>query len=424
MGTIKNKPVRYRMDNSATIYPMVVTKTSQSLFGLGAELSEPIDKNLFLQAINRSFERFPYFKVRIRYGAFRPYFEENDKPYKLLKDRRFILETISFPHNNGYPFGTEIKGNKVYMIFFHALCDANGGMEFLKTAVYTYLLLKNEILPPNGVKTPGEAIDKEEYEDAFERYYEKFPLVSGAKNMAGGYAYGVAGPHLPENRFDENVVSCETVALLKAAREHGCTVTVFLASLLALAVFQSHDAHPRKYNYVFFIPVNYRKFFPSITMRNFTGFARCNIAKETDFTLENLIGIIGEEMKKQLDKTELKRKLSFSSLMSKNLLMRILPYPVKKRISLWGRGLGKMPRQTMILSNIGKVDFPETDYVKRFMFFVNCNARTPENVGVLSYKDETQIAFVRKIVSDKTEKKFAELLSQFVPCTIVHEYNI
>ncbi len=419
---MKKKLARYRMDNSATIYPMVVTKTSQSLFGLAAELSENIDKTLFLAAINLSFERYPFFKVRIRHGFYRPFFEENDKPYILTEKRNFLLEPISFPHNNGYPFITEISGRFVHMIFFHALSDANGAMEFLKTVLHTYLRLTGTDLPEKGVRPFHEQWRVGENEDAFEKYYKKYPLVSGAKNMAGGYAFGPTGEFLPGNKFDCNRVSCDTVDLLNAARAHGCSITVFLAALLSMAVSVSHDTTPRKHNYVFFIPVNYRKFFPSETLLNFTGFARCNIGKDVDFTVENLIGIIGEEMKKQLNEEELRKKLSFSSLMSKNPLMAAMPYQIKRRVSLWGRGLGKMPRQTMILSNIGKVDFPETDRVRRFMFIVNCNARTPENVGVLSYKDKTEITFLRKIVSDKTEKAFFKLLSDYIPCAFFHEY--
>ena len=40
---MKKKLARYRMDNSATVYPMVVTKTSQSLFGLYAKLQKEVD---------------------------------------------------------------------------------------------------------------------------------------------------------------------------------------------------------------------------------------------------------------------------------------------------------------------------------------------------------------------------------------------
>ena len=107
---------------------MVVTKTSQSLFGLYAKLQKEVDRDLLLAAVNLSFERYPYYKVRIRYGFFRPYFEENPRPYVLWEKRNFPLEPISFPHNNGYPFITEVSGKYVHMIFFHALCDATGAM--------------------------------------------------------------------------------------------------------------------------------------------------------------------------------------------------------------------------------------------------------------------------------------------------------
>ena len=419
---MKKKPLRYRMDNSATIYPMVVTKTSQSLFALGAELDAPVDKELFLRAIELAFDRFPLFKVHIRYGFFRPYFEENTKPYLLMERRNFLLEPISFPHNNGYAFGTEIHNNRVYMIFFHALCDANGAIEFLKTVLHAYLTLTGKEIEGKGIRVYSESPKKEEEEDAFERYYKKFPLVSGAKNMAGGFAFGVTSKHLDNGRFDSNIVRCKTADLLETAHAHNCTVTAFLTALLARSVFLSHDREPRKHNYDFFVPVNYRKYFPSETRRDFTGFARGTILPETDFDIENLIRVIREEMSKQLTKTELHKKLSFSSLMSKNALMKIMPYWLKRRISLWGRGVGGRPRQTMIVSNLGRVDFPADKGVERLKFFVNVNARTPENVGILSFGDVTEISFTRKIESDKTEKTFCELLGSFIPCTLAHEY--
>ncbi len=413
--TNKKTLKRYRMDNSAIIYPMVTTPHAQSNYCLGVEFYEEIDENLLLQAINSALERFPFFKVRIRYGYARPYFEENPLPYKISQKPKHILSLLDYRANNGYVFYTYTEKNVLRMVFFHALCDANGGMEFLKTVTYLYLRLSGKEISDEKIRL-GEPATEKETEDAFDKYFRKFPLLAGAKKMAGGYAFGV-----PEKRMKDvyryNRVECRTEDVLRVSRSLSCTATVFVCALLSLAVYQNYGEG--KDNIVLFVPVNYRKTFPSDTLYNFTGFARVIVPK-TARTVEELCQAIQAEMAKQTTVEELQIKMSFSSLLSKTAL-RFFPYFFKKAISVIGRNIGKRPTQTMIVSNIGSVSFPETEDVRRFLFYLNCNDRTPENVGVLSYRGKFVVHFTRKLFTDKTDKTFFTLLSSYLPCIFSEE---
>ncbi len=405
------------MDNSAVIYPMVITKRAQSLFSLGVELTEPIDKGALLAAINRAFERYPFYKVRIRYGLFRPFWEENPLPY-VISPARQHLQLIPFRQNNGYLFETHTVNNRIYMVFFHALCDATGGMEFLKTVLYYYLTEKRTDVDGDAIKKVGERIKKEEYEDSFEKYYRPFPLFKGIKSTAGGFAYGVRGKLLENPKFAVGRVECDSDSLYAAAKKYGCSVTAFLTALLAYAIKKAHDGEEQSERYIFFIPVNYRKFFPSETLYNFTGFARCIVPKGASFEIENLCEILKKELSRELGKEELLLKLSFSSLPVKNVLLRIFPFFIKKSIAVLARNAGKRTKQTMIVSNLGKSDFPGVNAINRFTFYLNCNRKTSENVGIVTYKNRTQIYFSRRILSDGTEKEFVKILSEFCTCTL------
>ena len=58
-----------RLDNSAKIYPMLVNKKSQNIFRLSVTLKEKVDKNILLDALKMTLERFPVSKVRLLKGA-------------------------------------------------------------------------------------------------------------------------------------------------------------------------------------------------------------------------------------------------------------------------------------------------------------------------------------------------------------------
>lgn len=404
----------YRMDNSAMIYPMVITQKTQSIFRLGVALKESVDGNFLRIGLSTALERYPYFKVELKHGLFRHFLDENLHYPIVEKDDGNLLEIFNFKHNRHYLFRLTYYENKIFLDLFHGLCDGTGGMEFLKTIVYYYFKAQNKLISRDNIITLSTPEKEGEIEDAFLKYYQKINIIEGTKKMAGGAAFRIPSKQFSGEGLGLIQLTVNTEKLLQLARSYNCTITVFLSALALYTVATRYKDINKKDNYVAFIPINLRKLFPSNTLGNFTLFAKGKVSPKEEISLENYIRIIKDDLKKQTDKKDLETKISFTSLMDKLYFLRFMPIFVKGFISRIGRDISSKSKQTLIISNLGKIDFDEEgDKVDYFFFNQNCGKNSPLNMGIVSYKEKTLISFSRKLIETTIEKDFARSLVNF-----------
>lgn len=402
----------YRMDNSAMIYPMVITQKTQSLFRLGAQLKEQVDANFLRLGLNTALERFPYFKVELKHGLFRHFLDENLHYPIVEKDDGNLLKILNFKHNRHYLFRLTYYENKIFLDLFHGLCDGTGGMEFLKAIIYYYYKAQNKFMSKENIITLSAPIKEGEIEDAFLKYYKKLNIIEGTKKMAGGKAFKIKSKQFPDEGLGLIQLNVQTDKLLDLCHKYNSTVTVFLSALALYVIAKKYGNEKNKNDFVAFIPINLRKFFPSNTLGNFTLFAKGKIPPNAEMTLENYIFIINKCIKEQTLPQELSTKISFTSLMDKFYLLRYMPLFLKGFISRVGRDISSNSKQTIIVSNLGKIDMDkEGDRIDHFFFNLNCGKNAPINMGIASYKNKTSISFTRKLIETEVEKDFARFLA-------------
>ena len=400
----------YRLDNSAIVYQMVITQNAQSLFRFGVKLNSEIDENALKEAVNCALTRFPYFKSELKRGFFRPYLDENKRPPIVKQDDGVLLKILNFNKNNKYLFRTTFFGKRIFMDFFHGLCDGTGALEFFKSVIYYYFKTLGEDFPSDNILTCSVPQNPEETEDAFARYYKKPNLKKGINSMASGTAYNLKGKKFVHDGFGLIQTTVSTSNLLATSRKLDCSITVLLTSLMLYSVAEVYNKDTFKYPLTAFVPINLRKYFPSKTLANFTVFAKLVIPQDINYTLENIIKTVKDLLEKQLDKNEILLKMGFSSLMAKFPLLKFMPLFIKTHISRISRNLSR-PKQTFILSNVGKVNI-DSDLIDHFLLNLNCNAKTPKNIAVISYKDKTVISFTRKLVDTLVERVFCKKLAE------------
>ncbi|MDE6614334.1 MAG: MFS transporter, partial [Clostridia bacterium] len=130
-----------KLDNSAKIYPMLVSKKNQNIFRLSVSLKEEIDEEILHNALAMTIGRFPGFQARLMKGAFWYYFDHNFTKTKVYPLDSMSIKKITDKTCNGYCFRVSYFEKQIICDFFHAICDATGAAEFVKSLVYTYLNL-------------------------------------------------------------------------------------------------------------------------------------------------------------------------------------------------------------------------------------------------------------------------------------------
>lgn len=123
---------------------------------LKVQLDAPVDAKMLDQAAQEAIKRFPYFKVQVGLDKKQNYtLSHNVRPIAVLpeEDERLVLGSEAV---NGHLFAITYRDDCIWFNFSHAPCGAFGGMFWLKTTLYQYMLKKyGEITAPKDLKLPG-----------------------------------------------------------------------------------------------------------------------------------------------------------------------------------------------------------------------------------------------------------------------------
>lgn len=419
----------YRLDNSAVIYPMSITVTTQSLFRLSAEMTEYVDDECLLDALNAILPRFPAFKVVLRSGIFRHFFDTNNLPPIVKPDNGILFQKINFNANNHYLFRVSYYKNKINVDFFHVLCDGFGAMEFLKSLVYQYVIERG--FSPNaavGIKTIGEPIKEQELEDGFTKYYRDIDIFGGViGEMAGKPAFALRGKRFKRIGYGVIQGYLNTAQLKAAAKKYNCTITSFITAAILLSITEVYGKDTQKYDLTAMIPVNLRSYFPSGTLRNFTSLVKAFInTASIPHDLQSYCNAVQSQLIAGLNKERLWDKISLSSFMVRKWYMKIMPLFIKTFIVKISKLLSSTTKQTLIISNLGVIEMPQDfdKYLSTYTFSPNVSRKVPNNVGIVSYNGTTVVSFTRQLVSTRLEKQFfTKLVKEGVAVSVVSNFR-
>lgn len=407
-----------RLDNSAKIYPMLVNKKSQNIFRLSVTLKEKVDKNILLDALKMTLERFPVYKVRLMKGAFWYYLDDNHAKIKVYPMDALSFKKITDKSCNGYCFRVSYFDTQIVCDFFHAICDATGAAEFVKSLVYTYLNLSGkEVFSDQKVLTVGSPVMREELEDSFLANYKKIPMKDlKVKDMQGKNAYHIKG--ILFDNVGNGIIHmyCDVKEVLDICHAKGCTMTEYLGALFMMAIYESQikGKEENANNIQLFVPINLRKIFGSKTLRNFSLFSRIGCNPYEDMEMDKLIKIMHDNLKRDMDKDVLKDKISTTVWAEKFFLVRFVPLFVKRFFFNFSNYFFGKKKKTATLSNFGVLDIPDSmkKHVESVSFAISSNATTPLSLSIISCNGKLCITFTRRITDTQIEKNFASYLTK------------
>lgn len=406
-----------KLDNSAKIYPMLVSKKNQNIFRLSVNLKEEVDAEILHNALAMTIGRFPGFQVRLMKGAFWYYFDHNSAKTKVYPLDQISIKKITDKNCNGYCFRVSYFQNIIVCDFFHAICDATGASEFVKSLVYTYLnLAGKEVYSDQKIMTVGSPVSTEELEDSFLANYKKVSLKKlKVKELQGKKAYHIDG--ILFNNAGNGLIHlyCDSKQMLDLCHQKKCTVTEYLGAVFIMSIFESQikDKIENANDIQLFVPINLRKIFPSKTLRNFSLFSRIGANPYTDMNIDRLIEIMHENLKRDTDKTYLKDKISTTVWAEKFFLVRFIPLFLKRFFfNISNMFFGKT-KKTATLSNFGVLSIPDSmkEYVDSVSFSISSNTTTPLSLAIISCNGKLCITFSRRITDTDIEKRFAKYLT-------------
>jgi len=264
--------------------------------------------------------------------------------------------------------------------------------------------------PDTMEKVPNidyDASESQQMTDSFDKYYDKSKSMSNLKNPV---AYQIKGAKKTEWRLNIIEGSVSTKAILDKAREYETTATVFITSLLILAIYGEMSVNDRKKPVIINIPVNLRNYFDSKSTRNFFSLVDIKYDfKNNKDTLEDIIKLSKERLNEYLNEDFLQARLNKFLSFERNYLIRLVPLAIKNLYMSFAYSLSAR-EVTATVSNVGRVVMPDEakPYIKLFDAF---NSTEKPRICICSYEENMNISFTSPFVSTDIQRSFFRQLT-------------
>ena len=380
------------------------------MYRLSVVLKEEIQQDLLQQALDMTLPRFPTYKAAIRKGLFWRYLEPNDRPGPFVqKDVRNPCQPMYFRANNRYLVRVYYFRNRIALEAHHSLGDGTGGMCVLMTLTATYLRL----LGAEGIDNGGFVLDihgtpeEGELEDAYMRYANA--KVRPPRVEEKSYRVrGTAEPFYTLNIIDGIMSVSEVMA---AAKRYGATITEYLNAVLlqALLLKQEEDHASRLRPVKIAMLVNLRRFFPSITLRNFITMIYPGVDPRLgEYTFEEIVVQVRNYMRYYLNEKLLRGDITTNAATQRNPFIRVVPLFIKDFVVRMFYTKVQDRNSSAGLTNMGVMKVPEgmKPYIERFDIYMGQPFSRRTNCAIISFEDVLTVNFASSIVETDVERHF------------------
>ncbi len=400
----------YQLDLSAIVYPTLQRRDFSSVYRLSVLLKEEIQPKVLQRALDMTLPRFPTYKAAIRKGLFWRYLEPNDRPGPFVQeDVKNPCQPMYFKANNRYLVRVYYFRNRIALEAHHSLGDGTGGMCVLMTLTATYLRLLGHGDIKNGgfVLDINEAPDEEELEDAYMRYANARVCPPRLEEKAYRVR-GTAEPFYTLNIIDGIMSVTEVMA---AAKKYGATITEYLNAVLlyALMIKQDEEHLNRQRPVKIAMPVNLRRFFPSITLRNFITMIYPGIDPRLgEYTFEEIVRQVHNYMRYYINEKQLRGDITTNAATQRNPFIRVVPLFIKDFVVKLFYTKVQDRNSSAGLTNMGALKVPEgmKAYIERFDIYMGQPFSRRTNCAIISFGDVLTVNFASSIIEADVERYF------------------
>lgn len=416
----------YFLDNAGFLYTAIASSRISAVYRISVKLTQVVDAVKLQEALDRTIHRFPYFQVNLKRGFFWYYYEYTKRKPLVEEESHYPCKNMRQRQGKSFPFRVLYFKKSIHVEFNHSLCDGSGGLVFLQTLLIEYFKLTKGIDPKDiGIaKDLESAVDPREFEDSFKVYYkEKVPPPAATKKV---YHFDFELLDKGEYLLLTGMVPLKPIYTL--AKENKCTITQYLLALYMESI-QDHiiasdmpEKKKRQQRIAINVPVDLRKMFPSITLRNF--FISLNPDLDLSlgyYTREEIIDQIKGYMGLYMNKKHINRYISRNVRNEKFILLRIIPLFVKKiMMPIIYKRFGEKG-YTSGLSNLGIVRLPEEieALVKSIEVFPPPSAESRLKLVMVSYNNQIALSFGKTAANTSIEQIFfGKLIKMGIPVKI------
>lgn len=343
--------VWYPLDDAAKIYPLSMKRNEMAVFRLSVYLLEAVVPEILQIALTFTIKRFPSFATTVKKGFFWHYLDAAKRRFAVETEADVPCRPLNIAASGSQSFRVLYYKNRISAEFFHVLTDGTGGMIFLKTLTAEYLRLLGVSIPAwDGLADVGAAPDARETANDF-RLAEATEKTAGFVDRSAVQMSGRLSAIRPCRILHFNL---DANRLRTVARAKNATVTAYVLALMFLAQKGATD-EPAGEACVQ-VPVNMRKFYPSVTLRNFSLYCGVRLPLKEITDLDSTLPAVSSQLKQKTAKDAMNEMMSATLRMVRSL--RLVPLFVKRPAARIVYGFLGDKIFSNTLSNLGVVTMP------------------------------------------------------------------
>lgn len=416
MKKIKNTEEWFKLDNASKIYPSSGTARWNAVYRVCAVMKERVDREVLQQALDVVIERFPSYNVILRRGFF--WYFLQGATLKPVVTREKDYPCRKFDIMNREPlFRVMYSGNRIMAEFSHCLSDGNASTNFLNTLILKYLHLLGKKVDRGPLLHYHDAPKEEEFEDSYSRYYDP----KGSKSLPENYsAYHLQGAKELKGVVNVTHGEVATDKLLELSHSAGVTLNEYIIGILAYCLYNKRKYDAVNKNSKRPISVQYsvdlRHYFPSSTLRMFSGFVN-TLLKETsakDMTFEEILQAMATESRERSKKENFQNFINSNFSLERNWIIRAVPLSIKNIIMKIAYYNQADRVSSLIVTNMGKMNVPKefAEYIDRYELIIGPQKYNNSTMIISSFNNKTVFTFVKTIKNSYLEREFFRFLQE------------
>ncbi len=334
----------YKLDNVGKFYSSIRNNKIPKVFRYSAILKENINEDILQNALNKTMEVFTNFNVNLKRGLFWYYLDETNKINKVTKENLPICFKL-YSNSDDFLYRVSYYKRKINFEISHILSDGRGSIEFFKLLITNYVKEKYN-LDIDTTKDNKSALEKSE--DSFTKYYQKTKMTK--KNKMKPYIY-------KGKKFNNQTLFMEChldiKEVLALAHKYDTTLTGLLVSVLIYSFKDELKLSDMNKYIKIDIPVDLRNYFKSSSSMNFFGLTSISYKfNSKEDKLKDIINAVNKELKENLKKEKLIKRVNLMVSFEKNWLLKIVPIFIKDFVLTIADKISSQA-STTCLSNIG-----------------------------------------------------------------------
>ena len=416
MKKIKNTEEWFKLENAYKIYPSSGTARWNAVYRVCAVMKERVDREVLQQALDVVIERFPSYNVILRRGFF--WYFLQGATLKPVVTREKDYPCRKFDIMNREPlFRVMYSGNRIMAEFSHCLSDGNASTNFLNTLILKYLHLLGKKVDRGPLLHYHDAPKEEEFEDSYSRYYDP----KGSKSLPENYsAYHLQGAKELKGVVNVTHGEVATDKLLELSHSVGVTLNEYIIGILAYCLYNKRKYDAVNKNSKRPISVQYsvdlRHYFPSSTLRMFSGFVN-TLLKETsakDMTFEEILQAMATESRERSKKENFQNFINSNFSLERNWIIRAVPLSIKNIIMKIAYYNQADRVSSLIVTNMGKMNVPKefAEYIDRYELIIGPQKYNNSTMTISSFNNKTVFTFVKTIKNSYLEREFFRFLQE------------